>query len=557
MVMETNERWVNDEAKAFKMDFDWRPGRRLGGMLDRDADPDDGGDPRHAQCRTGAAAEHGADARGKADIARGKRHVSNSAYQIGVTPASAGLTNVHGATTLSGGAVSALGDGTSYANYARYAILSATGGVSGVFEGVTTNVSFLTPSLTYDANDVYLIMVRNDVNYASMARTPNQVEVAKALNRGEAATKGLNPILTSVDQVSNNPANMPAVLDQLSGAGLAGAENLAFQAGALFSSTISDQIRNWFSGGRGANEITLGGPNGLMAYAPAPNRPLGDAAPGAQWTWRVWSGGFAGGATFGDDRSVGAYAQTNQTYGGSLGVDYQVQPGLLLGFGVGRLGTSGHLEGGQFGFYGAATSGSLYVFASTAFSSFNNHTTRYVLGLGDLSSEKNTARFNSRELREHLEFGRRYLIGDATLTPYVAVDLATLWSDGFVENNGAGGTNMAGLSVAKRQTLSAPGSIGVRLEKAFALGGMKIIPWADFAYVHEFSPRREISGTFVNLPSAAFRVNAARVGSDAVQVKAGVRIALTEKSFIFASFDGDFSGKSEFYAGKGGVQINW
>ncbi|MCW2315498.1 uncharacterized protein with beta-barrel porin domain [Rhodoblastus acidophilus] len=491
---------------------------------------------------------------------------AGSAYQISVTPASASLTNVHGATTLSGGAVSALGGGTSSANYTRYAILTATGGVSGVFAGVTTNVSFLTPSLAYDANDVYLIMVRNDVNYASMANTPNQAGVANALARGQAATKGLNPVLTSVDLVSNTPANMPAVLDQLSGAGLAGAENLAFQAGALFTSTLSDQNRSWLSGGKGANEITLGRPNGLMANAPAPNRPPGDAVLGAQRTWRAWSGGYAGGATYGDDRSAGAYAQTNETYGGALGVDYQIQPGLLLGFaggysdgsfGVRRLGTSGHLEGGQFGFYGAATSGSLYGFASTAFSSFNNLTTRYVLAFGNLSSEKNNARFNSRELREHLEFGRRYVIGGATLTPYVKVDLATLWSDGFVENDGAGGTNMAGLSVANRQTLSAPGSVGVRLEQAFALGGMKIIPWGELAYVHEFSPRREIYGTFVNLPSATFGVNAARVGRDGAQVKAGARLALTERSCIFASFDGDFSGKSEFYAGKGGVQVNW
>ncbi|MBB4200823.1 uncharacterized protein with beta-barrel porin domain [Rhodoblastus sphagnicola] len=491
---------------------------------------------------------------------------AGSAYQISVTPASASLTNVQGATTLSGGALLALGGGTSYANYTRYTILTATGGVSGVFEGVTTNVSFLTPSLTYDANDVYLVMVRNDVNYASMANTPNQVGVANALNRGEAATKGLNPILNSVDMVSNNPANMPAVLDQLSGAGLAGAENLAFQAGALFTSTISDQNRSWLSGGKGANEITLGGPNGLMAYAPAPNGPPGDAVLGSQRTWRVWSGGYASGATFGDDRSAGAYAQTNANYGGALGIDYQVQPGLLLGFaggysdgsfGVRRLGTSGHLEGGQFGFYGAATSGSLYGFASTAFSSFNNHTTRYVLAFGNLFAEKNNASFNSRELREHLEFGRRYVIGGATLTPYVKVDLATLWSDGFLENNGAGGTNMAGLSVANRQTLSAPGSIGVRLEQAFALGGMKIIPWGDLAYVHEFSPQREIYGTFVNLPSATFGVNAAQVGRDAVQVRTGVKLAITETSSIFASFDDDFSRKSSFYAGKGGAQVNW
>ena len=37
-----------------------------------------------------------------------------------------------------------------------YTILTATGGVSGAYSGVTSNFAFLTPSLSYDANNVYL-----------------------------------------------------------------------------------------------------------------------------------------------------------------------------------------------------------------------------------------------------------------------------------------------------------------------------------------------------------------------------------------------------------------
>ena len=43
----------------------------------------------------------------------------------------------------------------SYATSTTYTILNATGGVSGTYSGVSSNFAFLTPSLTYDANNVY------------------------------------------------------------------------------------------------------------------------------------------------------------------------------------------------------------------------------------------------------------------------------------------------------------------------------------------------------------------------------------------------------------------
>ncbi len=46
----------------------------------------------------------------------------------------------------------------SYANSTTYTIVRATGGVSGTYAGVTSNFAFLTPTLSYDANDVFLTL---------------------------------------------------------------------------------------------------------------------------------------------------------------------------------------------------------------------------------------------------------------------------------------------------------------------------------------------------------------------------------------------------------------
>jgi fibronectin-binding autotransporter adhesin len=60
--------------------------------------------------------------------------------------------------------------------------LTASGGVDGQFTDVTSNLAFLTPLLSYDPNNVFLTLIRNDITFASVAQTPNQRAVAAALD---------------------------------------------------------------------------------------------------------------------------------------------------------------------------------------------------------------------------------------------------------------------------------------------------------------------------------------------------------------------------------------
>src|SRR5215831_710056 len=59
----------------------------------------------------------------------------------------------------------------------QYTILTANGagGVGGTFSGVTSNLAFLDPSLSYDVHNVYLTMTRNSVAFNSVGMTPNQI----------------------------------------------------------------------------------------------------------------------------------------------------------------------------------------------------------------------------------------------------------------------------------------------------------------------------------------------------------------------------------------------
>ena len=83
---------------------------------------------------------------------------AGSIYQLEVNNlGQSDRVNVAGAATLQGGTVNFVPLTNSFAAQQTYTILSATGGVNGAYSGVqSSNYAFLFPSLSYDANNVYL-----------------------------------------------------------------------------------------------------------------------------------------------------------------------------------------------------------------------------------------------------------------------------------------------------------------------------------------------------------------------------------------------------------------
>ncbi|MDH8458176.1 hypothetical protein QIG84_27420, partial [Klebsiella pneumoniae] len=58
---------------------------------------------------------------------------------------------------------------------------------------MTSNFAFLDPTLTYDPNNVYLTLVRNSIDFASVGMTPNQISAGGGL----AALGMTNPIVSA------------------------------------------------------------------------------------------------------------------------------------------------------------------------------------------------------------------------------------------------------------------------------------------------------------------------------------------------------------------------
>jgi autotransporter-associated beta strand protein len=506
-----------------------------------------------------------------------------SFYNIRITPGSNDSTIVHGTTTINGGTVNVLAGSATYQALTRYTILNSTV-VTGSFSGVTSNLAFLTPSLSYDASDVYLTVTAVNPIYTSnpdgsLRATPDYRLAAFNRNQYQVAT-GLTFAGANAPSASIISALSDTTIDEarrafngLSGEGIVAADTLGLRLNQLFTSAMNDEGMLWLDGTNGGNSIVLTEPvMGALSYAPSSNlkSPIAvhdPIAPAAR-TWRAWASGFGADGTLHGEAGLGTAMQSFELYGGAMGIDYQVNPDLLLGvagggssgdFSVPGRATSGSVTGGHIGFYSMARFGSFYFASTTSFSFFHTNEMRLIAGFGGLASEQDHGAYDSHAIRTRLEAGRQWndVLYGATITPFLALEIADLRSNGFNETPAAGAGALA-LTVQGRETPSIPASIGFRFEKLFSLSDAMILkPVLTLAYGHDFAPERVLTNSLQNLPGAYFQIDGARVARDFAQTKLGFELSLAPGTMAFANFDGAFSGRDQLYGGKAGLKLIW
>ncbi|MBR1208863.1 MULTISPECIES: autotransporter domain-containing protein [unclassified Bradyrhizobium] len=495
-----------------------------------------------------------------------------SIYRINLNGNQADRLTIGGNAALGGGTLNATIATSGIIVGQNYTVLTANS-LSGKFAAETMNVSsaFLSSALVYDAHDVFLRFDRNSLSFAGIGQTSNQAAVGRAFDRIPLTTA--SPVFNAV--LFGSAAEARSAFDRISGEGLAGAQNAAFRASSLFTSSVDDQASAWRAGRDGGGNAIVVDRDGALGYAAegayASAGPFTKAPATARFdrTWRVWGSAFGGSSTLQGDAGLGTAAQRDSLFGGNIGLDYQVWPNWLVGvafggsegnFTVDSRTTSGKVDGVHGAIYSTLTLGQLYLSNATTVSSFSNKTTRVIGNIGGLAGETERGNFNSWQLRSRFEVGHDFAIAGARVTPFAAFEIAQLYSDGFAESSqtAGGAPGVLGLAVSRQTTTSAPLFAGVRGERRIELAnGMALTPQASMAWVHEFAPTRNLDGTLVSLPGASFIVDGARPASDAAQVSVGAQLDVTRNAALFANFEGEFSSVTQAYAGKGGIRMAW
>jgi outer membrane autotransporter protein len=430
--------------------------------------------------------------------------------------------------------------------------------------------AFISANLGYTPTDVQLNLTSGISQISGL--TWNQSAVAGALdyafNSGAGSLLGLYGLA---------PSQIPAALDMLSGEGVSGTQETAFAAAGMFTSIMMDQGAFWRNRETvDVNGVTFAGEP--LAYAAekkskTSEHPAFDAMPTkeppmvGQSRWRAWLTGFDGTTKLDGEAGIGSASLTHNTGGLAGGLDYQFAPDLLAGFAIGgsssnfsvrdRI-TSGNLEGAHFGGYAVKMWREVYAAGALSFSTFRNSETRSIVGIGP--TETASGSFGSNLLSGRVEAGWKQSFNWFSVTPFAALQVSQLWQNAFTETNPvpAGATDPLGLSYGSRSVTSLPTFLGAQFDTRFAVwNGMALSPYARLSWVHEFKPNREIDASFIALPAAAFTVDGPRAARDAARIDTGAKLAINPNAWLFASFDGEFSSRSQSYAGKGGAKVTW
>src|SRR5258705_9853494 len=319
-----------------------------------------------------------------------------------------------GQLTANGGTVDVRAGGTRrYRPINNYSIFGVGGGVTGAFTNVTSNASYLNPSLQYDKNNVYLTLRRNDVAFSRVGTRGNETSVASTLNQlVGVATGPLADVVNNVYDATNDQArhamnSMTGVEYQhVARSGLATAQMFMAVSLTRLGMVTSDAAGAIPNTGLAVNSLTFNNAGAAFSAADAGN-------PSANRGW--WMSGLGGVSKYrGNDVDSGA---TIPTRGVVLGVDAGLGPHFTVGVSGGEASPHVTLDDGgdntttrmlQIGGYGRYRNRGSRFDAALSAGGQSNRTWRSITD-GTLSPTA-TASYGGSNLASQVEYGYTFRV---------------------------------------------------------------------------------------------------------------------------------------------------
>lgn len=445
---------------------------------------------------------------GTQTVAGSLAFAAGSIFQVEVNVAGAAdRVDASGTATLAGGTVQVLAEAGSYARRTDYTILTAAGGVSGRFAGVTSNFAFLTPLLSYDANAVRLSLARNDVAFGALAGDRNQAAVANAIfARGAGNTLFDTILFESVERA-------PAIFTELAG-----------EFNAALTTELADSTRRVRHAVLDRGAVTGG--DGVALWAQ-----------GLQTSAR----------SNGGDATARLRASRTGIVGG---LDYTVSGVRITGFGgwqdsdVALRGRGANADvKTTFAGASAAWTGGPLTIQGGGLLAWHDVETRRSLPTSGFGTA--TARPDADGAELFADVAYTLTQGPVTVAPFVRHAYVRTRIDAYAETG-----STAALSVAQGARDIGILAAGIRVGGAVPLGSATIAPRLSLAYEHAYGD--DLDGTAVQRIGGggpAFTVTGAGYGKSGVTADAGLDLQLGRFSVGMGGF-GATSGRWSDYGGR-------
>lgn len=481
---------------------------------------------------------------GTLNVAGNVSFAAGTTYQVELNGTGASDRIVaSGAATISGGQVQVLAANGAYAQSTRYSILTAQGGVSGQFAGVTSDLAFLAPSLSYDPTAVVLTMTRNETDFASVAATRNQGGVAIAAQSLGTGNRVYDALLgTTADQAR-------AGFDLLSGEVHAQAVSVAIENSHLIRDSILNRLRAPYGSTAAGGSVS----GGFTADLPGRKSVTVMPAPAFD-TRRFTLWGEAIGAQGSVDRDGNAASLSYRGGGMLFGAELE-QGQWRLGAAGGNANTdfdvdarrsNGELSSFHGALYGGARLGAFALRAGAAYS-WNDVAVRRSVAFPGFSDY---LRLDGRSAmaQAFAEIGYGLTFGQVALEPFAQIAAVNIRSEREGEQGGA-----AALTVLGRDQTLGFTTLGLRGEMQF--GSLPLVARGMLGWRYAFgdiTPTADLAFLAGGLP---FQAYAAPVARNTLVAETGLAWKLSGSTTLGISYGAAVSDKARNQAVRGRIDI--
>ncbi len=395
----------------------------------------------------------------------------------------------------------------------------SSGAITGTFASIVDNLVFLDPTVDYsggDGNDLSLKLTRNDVSFASIGRTRNQIAASTAVE-GLGLT---NPIFSAV-AFAATPEAARTAFDLLSGEVHSSFQSILIEDSRFLRDAANDRLRSVLGtvAAKQSSETTGAIDSGELA---------------------LWSQGFG---SWGRIDGDGNAAKADRSIGGFfVGADTQVDEwtvGALAGYSRASMDidarfSSATSDNYHLGLYAGGRWGDASLRTGAAYSWHDIETSRTVSFPG--FSDTLDADYSAGTGQVFGEFAYAFQTGAVDLEPFANLAYVHLNRDGFTERGGAAA--LVGKDASQDTTFT---TLGLRAASSFDLGGVLATARGTVGWRHAFGDTLPLSSNGFSAAST-FVIAGVPIAENSAVLEAGLDFAVAPDATLGLTYAGQFGG---------------
>ena len=478
-----------------------------------------------------------------------------STYVVNVNAAGqSDLILVRGEAIINGGYVQAIAAVGNYQPATRYTILTASkgvtlGGSKPGFDRVTSSLAFLTPYLSYDANNVYLTLIRNEVEFNDVTDSFNAGQVGSAVESLGVGNPLYNAIITLDAKGANDAFN------QLSGEAYTSQLSVNIEDSKYLREAAMSRINS----AHGESHIS----DGARVFAYNDDGRWSQIKKDKKTHISAWFAPFGSKAQlYGDDNSGAA---TQSVAGFITGIDIASHENVHLGFLAGYHRSyldvptrNSKIESDNYhvGLYGSAKFDALNLGVGGFYTWSPTNASRSIAFYSNSSAvggfrDSLSASFNMGIAQVFGEASYDIKLNDLKLQPFGNVAYVFVHNDSLTEKGG-----LAALTMRDGSTNMTFTTLGMRASQDFSLqNGYMISPHIGLAWRHAFGDVNPDGVFSFASGSVPFLVEGLPIAKDAALLDVGLDVKFSETMKIGLAYSGLFAKRSQENSVR--ANLNW